>query len=73
MLEFPNSYTEKGECDFIRRKGGPEIPTRLFKWKYVSREVRVGLDRFQMPPNYNPIVIPYTQSLNFKVYFLCVI
>jgi len=38
-------------------------------WKYVSRELSVGWNRFQMPPNYNPIVIPYAQPLNFKVYF----
>ena len=35
MFELPDSYREKGKCDFIRRKGGPEIPTRLFK-KYVE-------------------------------------
>lgn len=71
MFEFPDSYREKGKYDFIRRKDESGIPTRLLK-EYVevcARELSVGWKRFQMPQNYNPIVISYTQPLDFNVYF----
>lgn len=65
-LWWLSSLIEKEKCDFIRRKDGLEAPMSLFK-KYVSGELSLGWNRFQMPQRYSQIVISCTHTLT--VYF----